>query len=89
MKILISPLVEQKIKGFSEEALKTFNVSILLIVGSAEKNQELSGELKGIRLYKYLVEEDGMTEFWVTYRTGVGLLELLSIGVKGEYIKSF
>jgi len=84
MKVIQSPQFARKIKKFHKNQKKTLDVHIRRIMNNPQIGQEKKGDLKGIFVYKFKIQE---IQYLMAYRIEKDRIELITIGSHENYYR--
>jgi len=84
MKVTQSPLFARKVKNFHKKQKEELDIQIKKILKNPELGQEKKGDLKGICILKFKVNDK---QFLLSYRMKHDVLELIMIGEHENYYR--
>ena len=84
MKIIQSRSFERKVKRFGKREKKVLDNQIQRIIDNPSTGQEKKGDLRGVYVYKFKLED---TRYLLSYRFVGNDLELIMIGPHENYYR--
>jgi len=84
MKVIQSPQFARKIKKFHKKQKKTLDIHIRKIIDTPQLGQEKKGDLKGIFVYKFKIQD---VQYLMAYRIEKDRIELITIGSHENYYR--
>ncbi|MCL4386237.1 MAG: type II toxin-antitoxin system RelE/ParE family toxin [Cyanobacteria bacterium] len=85
MKIIQSPLFQKQKKKLHKKQIKTLDEEIRKIAENPEIGQEKKGDLKGVRVHKFHIEEH---LFLLAYELESDFLKLIMVGSHENYYRT-
>ncbi len=84
MKVIQSPQFVRKIKKFHKNQKETLDIHIRKIIDNPQLGQEKKGDLKGIFVYKFKIQD---IQYLIAYRIEKSIIELITIGSHENYYR--